>query len=181
MGYVNHQQPAPLALDDHLVSVSHSTPADEALLLLPAIYVAWADGSLGKAEREALRAYAEGHEAISEAAWELAQQWLETCPSEETIEDGIDRLISIAYDRSHPITEAMAQHAVDYAVVIEQTDDGGLDPFRVASRKEREAVGRVREIAATAHQIHGPEDGAVGWNPTTRWREVLEELDDENA
>lgn len=189
MSYANHDDPMPLQLD--YAATPQPRPAaaptpeqahpvtdeERALLMLPAIYVAWANGSIEKGERKALHAFAEGQPMVTPAAWQLAEQWLESPPDDASIRRGIDRLIELAYDRGHPFTLAMVSSAVDYAVVIEQTDEGGLDPFRVATAAEREATGIVREVVARAHRNHGPEDGVVGWAPTTRWQKVLDELD----
>lgn len=170
--------PAPAGVASGPPRAHPATHEERALLMLPAIYVAWANGRIEKGERAALRAYADGQPMITEPAWQLAEQWLEQRPSDGSFRRGIDRLIELAYDRGHPFTLAMVSTAVDYAVVIEQTDDGGLDPFRIATAAEREATGVVREVVARAHQHHGPEDGVVGWAPTTRWQQVLDELDD---
>ncbi len=152
--------------------------SDRALLLLPAIYVAWANGSVEAEEADAIRAFAVGQPAIGEAALRHAETWLAARPDEGWFRRGIERLVAIGHDADHPVPMKAVQVAVDYAVVIEQTGDDGLDPFRIASAAEQAATSRVRQLVAAAHRIYGPEGGVVGWSPTTRWQNLLRELDE---
>jgi len=175
--------PAPLApahpFADILEPLGLTEATATALLVAPAAYVAGADDELTDNEDATLKALAQGHPQVSEAAWRIVRQrWLSEPMSDATMEACVSALLRLAYDDRHSLELTTARHAIDQATAVVHSQEGQLDPFHRPDAEERTAMGRLREAAARAHDAWGPDGGVVGWEPTSRWQQVLDDLDD---
>jgi hypothetical protein len=71
-----------------------------ALLLLPLVYVAWADGSVQNVERELILKFAGTRLHLTTGTMKVIEGWLEKAPTKEYIESGLHGLLGIALDEN---------------------------------------------------------------------------------
>lgn len=108
---------------NHLLELDISPTSFASFSLLPLIQVAWADGKMQTAEREAILGAAEQSGISKEsAAYELLESWLDESPSEE-----------------------LYATWKDYAATLKES----LDPAQATNLKNR-ILGRAREVAEAA-------------------------------
>lgn len=108
---------------NHLIENNISPTSFTSFSLLPLIQVAWADGKMQKAEREAiLNAAEQSGIAKGSAALEVLESWLDEAPSDE-----------------------LYATWKEYAGSLKET----LDPAQVTNLKNR-ILGRAREVAEAA-------------------------------
>lgn len=69
-----------------------------ALMLLPLVYVAWADGSVQNVERELILKFAAERLHLTPETTSVIERWLETPPTKEYLEVGLQGLLGIALD-----------------------------------------------------------------------------------
>jgi hypothetical protein len=67
------------------------------LKLLPLVYVAWADGELGKDREQRLLDLARHHFAIGERGEKLLKQWIAERPSKAYLEEGLHDILLLAH------------------------------------------------------------------------------------
>lgn len=113
---------------NHLVDLNIDPTSFASFALLPLIQVAWADGKMQKAEREAILNAAESSGITKEsAAYEVLESWLDESPGQEL------------YDAWK-----------EYAATLKST----LDAAQLTNLKNR-ILGRAREVAESAGGILG--------------------------
>jgi hypothetical protein len=71
-----------------------------ALMLLPLVYVAWADGGVQNVERELILRFARQRLHLTPETTKVIQGWLEKAPTKEYIQLGLQGLLGIALDES---------------------------------------------------------------------------------
>ena len=148
-----------------------------ALLMLPLIQVAWADGKVDRGERFAIRAFAVNNRLVDEPGLAMVEHWMNERPSDAYIHRGMELLVRLGWERQ-PFSAGLSidriEQAVDYCEVVGRTTKNVLTGN--IPRADREAIEAVEVEVARLHATHGPQDGAVGYPITEDWIELLEDL-----
>jgi hypothetical protein len=71
-----------------------------ALMLLPLVYVAWADGHVQHVERKLILRFAERSLHLTPETMKVIERWLEKAPSLEYVQKGLSGLLGIALDET---------------------------------------------------------------------------------
>jgi len=71
-----------------------------ALMLLPLVYVAWADGHVQNVERDLILRFAKRSLHLTAETMKVIEGWLETAPSTEYVQKGLAGLLGIALDET---------------------------------------------------------------------------------
>jgi hypothetical protein len=87
-------------LERNLAGLGLTRSTYRALMLLPLVYVAWADGSVQNVERELILKFAGQRLHLTPETMKVIERWLEKPPSKEYIESGLQGLLGIALDES---------------------------------------------------------------------------------
>jgi hypothetical protein len=132
-----------------------------ALLLLPLVYVAWADGNVQNVERELILKFAGTRLHLTTETMKVIEGWLEKAPTKEYIESGLQGLLGIALDES--MLEVDVSELPDLVVHAEAlaaaTAETLHDPTSVTPEEEE----ALAEIAALLQVDSG-----------SSWKSVLE-------
>jgi hypothetical protein len=135
------------------------------LMLLPLVYVAWADGKMENVERERIVWLARRHFRIRERGVELLESWLAAPPSRRYIERGLMDLLALA-QRPDVVEVDLSdlQDLLLHAEIIARTTADALDaPWAVGPDEER----------ALAHIAR-----MLGLDSGTSWAVLLRDLDE---
>jgi hypothetical protein len=132
-----------------------------ALLLLPLVYVAWADGSVQNVERDLILEFARTRLHLTPDTTKVIERWLEKAPTKEYVEAGLQGLLGIALDES--MLEVDVSELPDLMVHAEAlaaaTAETLHDPTSVTPEEEQ----ALAEIAALLQVDSG-----------SPWKSVLE-------
>jgi hypothetical protein len=116
-----------------------------AILLLPLVEVAWVDGLIQPAERDAILAYGEGNALLAGGARDMLEGWLQTRPDHVTFARGRAILVELAHS-AHPLEALDAQHigdVVEHCQSIAESAGGLFGRFFTASDAEKEAIQQI--------------------------------------
>lgn len=148
-----------------------------ALLMLPLIHVAWADGKVDRDERFAILAFAVNNHLVEQSGVAKVEQWLDERPSDAYVQRGLDLLVRLGWQKQPFTTELSIdriEQAVDYCEVVARTTKNLLTGD--IKRADRQALEDIEIEVARLHANYGPRDGAVGRPLTEDWIELLEDL-----
>lgn len=135
------------------------------LMLLPLVYVAWADGKMENVERQRIIWLARRHFRVGERGAQLLQNWLEKPPSRKYIERGMLDLLALA-QRPDVVEVDLSdlQDLLLHAEVIARSTADALDePWAVGPDEERALADIARML---------------GLDSGTSWAVLLRELDE---
>lgn len=127
-----------------------------AILLLPLIEVAWADGEIQAEEREAIMGYGEGNALLDGRAGTVVEEWLTVKPTEDFFERGRAVLVALAHDREglgKDIGPGKVDAIVEYCTVVAESAGGILGFFQV-SQAESLAIKNIATHVARLHADH---------------------------
>jgi hypothetical protein len=85
-------------LERNLAGLGLTRSTYRALMLLPLVYVAWADGSVQNVERELILKFARQRLHLTPETTKVIEGWLENAPTKQYIESGLQGLLGIALD-----------------------------------------------------------------------------------
>lgn len=132
-------------------------------MLLPLVYVAWADGKMEQVEMERIRQIARERLHLSEQSARVLDRWLEQRPSRTQVEQGLQGLLNVALDDG--VLEVDVSELPDLVLhaeaIARATGEALDDPMAVSPEEDR----ALKEIGQLLHV-----DGGA------TWKEVLEEL-----
>jgi hypothetical protein len=132
-----------------------------ALMLLPLVYVAWADGTVQNVERELILKFARQRLHLTPDTLKVLEGWFEQAPTKEYVETGLQGLLGIALDES--MLEVDVSELPDLVVHAEAlaaaTAETMHDPTSVTPEEEE----ALAEIAALLQVDSG-----------SPWKSVLE-------
>src|SRR5690349_4420588 len=94
------KQPELSELERTLAGLGLTPSTYRALMLLPLVYVAWADGTVQNVERELILKFAGQRLHLTPETMKVIEGWLEKTPTKEYIETGLQGLLGIALDES---------------------------------------------------------------------------------
>ncbi len=87
-----------LELEETLMSLGLRPSSYRALMLLPLIYVAWADGKMESVEVERIRRFATERLHLTAETATVIDNWLKEAPSQSYVEKGLQGLLGVALD-----------------------------------------------------------------------------------
>ncbi len=151
------------ALEDTLDELGLEPQSYRALMLLPLVYVAWADGKMEKVEAEKIRELAREQLKLSAASVRALDGWLKKRPQRSQVENGLQSLLGFARDHSYldvDVTQ-LPDLLIHAEAIARATGEVFDDPTAIGPEEDR----ALKEIARLL-QVDG---GAT-------WKEVLEEL-----
>lgn len=128
-----------------------------AILLLPLIEVAWADGEIQAPERETILGYGEGNQLLAGRAHDVVQDWLTNRPSDDFFERGRAVLVELAHDKEglgRDIGFGAVDAVVEYCEVVAESSGGLFGMFFQTSQSETLAIRKIAEHIARLHQEH---------------------------
>lgn len=128
-----------------------------AILLLPLIEVAWADGEIQKEEREAILGYGEGNQLLAGEARTAIEEWLTERPSSDFFARGREILVELAHKPDgfgKDINPHKVDDIVEYCNVIADSAGGLFGMFFQSSAGEKEAISDIALHIARLHQEH---------------------------
>ncbi|MCB9676253.1 MAG: hypothetical protein H6737_14115 [Alphaproteobacteria bacterium] len=138
-----------MSLEPHVRAELDELGLDEgsyrAILLLPLVEVAWADGAVQPREREAILAYGEGNALLAGGARDVLEGWLATRPDHVTFARGRSILVELANATEHleGLDKAHIDDVVAHCTNIAESAGGLFDRFFTASDAEREAIRQI--------------------------------------
>jgi len=122
-----------------------------AVLLLPLVQVAWADGVVQASERELILRVALEYGLLSGRAGEVLTSWLDTCPTPERIAHG--RRLLVALSMRHrglgsELGPATLSEIQSLCVDVARAAGGLLDTFFTVDANEHMALSEIsRELS----------------------------------
>lgn len=118
--------------------------------LLPLILVAWADGSVSRAERQTIFTVLEHRNIARDAeAFVAVESLLEEKPSEAFIEESMDALRDLMADRADAKTAEM----IELCAAIADASGGFLGLVKRVSEEERELIAKIADsLGSTAQE-----------------------------
>jgi tellurite resistance protein len=141
--------------DDELIAELRALGIDQdsyrAVLLLPLVQVAWADGEIQPSERELILRVALGYGLVEGKAGVVLGRWLEQPPTGETIARGRRLLVALALRHSGLGSELGPETLSEIQKLCVDTARaaGGLfDTFFTVDDNERQALDEIsRELS----------------------------------
>jgi hypothetical protein len=136
------------------------------LMLLPLIWVAWADGKMEGIERERIRNLATTAYDLSRAGVAVLEGWLARVPDPKYFAEGVHDLYLLARAGDEDeVNISEFPELLSYAEAIARSTETALDQPSAVSPEERSAL---EQIARELHVDHG-----------VSWARLLEELRDQ--
>jgi hypothetical protein len=145
-----------LELEQTLMSLGLRPTSYRALMLLPLIYVAWADGKMETVEVERIRKFAADRLHLTTETAAVLDNWLKEAPAQSYVEQGLRGLLGVALDEDFLEVEVaelpdLLLHAESIA---RATADAFNDPNAVTPEEEV-ALGEIARLLEV--------DGGATW------------------
>lgn len=155
-------------LEQALLDLGLDAESYRALLILPLVQIAWADGDIAAPEQAELLKAAE-HVAVGPEGLRLVRDWVSHRPSDAYFERGQALLRGMAERGESAFDRAALQQVVSLGDKIARSS-GGLFGLFAVSREEAEAMRALKTVLATT-AADAP--GRAPEKRTTRGRGVL--------
>jgi uncharacterized tellurite resistance protein B-like protein len=132
-------------------------------MLLPLIYVAWADGKMESVEVEHIRRFARDRLHMTPDTVAVLDNWLREAPSQTYVEVGLQGLLGVALDEDFfEVEVAELSDLLVHAEQIARATADALDDPTAVTAEEEVALGEIARLLEI--------DGG------TTWKQVLEAL-----
>jgi len=143
-------------LERTLTGLGIEPASHRVLMLLPLVYVAWADGHMEHVEVERIRRFARERLHFTADTAKVLDRWLRTAPTREYVERGLQELLGVALDEEMlevDVSELpdLLLHAESIARATAETLD---DPNAVTPEEEQALLEVARLLAI---------DGGATW------------------
>lgn len=129
-----------------------------ALMLLPLVYVAWADGHVQHVERELILKFAKTRLHFTANTAAVLERWLKEAPSEEYVERGLQGLRGLALDEEMLEVDVDDLHdlVVHAEALAAATAEALNDPTSVTPEEEQALaeIARLLEVDGGATWKH---------------------------
>ncbi|MCB9693171.1 MAG: TerB family tellurite resistance protein [Alphaproteobacteria bacterium] len=125
-----------------------------AILLLPLVEVAWADGEVQPQERAEILSYAEGNRLLEGGAAAVVEEWLTERPTDDYFERGRAALVLLAHHKEGfgaDIDPAHVDEVVEYCTVVADAAGGLFGRFFQTSEAEKVAMRKIAQHIARLH------------------------------
>ena len=93
-------RPDRLELEQTLMALGLRPSSYRALMLLPLVYVAWADGKMESVEVDKIRKFAAERLHLTADTTAVLDKWLKEAPSQAYVETGLRGLLGVALDEN---------------------------------------------------------------------------------
>ena len=134
-----------------------------ALLLLPLVYVAWADGKMDRVEVEKIRQIARDRLHLGSESEQVLERWLAERPSRLQVQDGLQGLVDLAFDDEVlDIDVSELPDLVMHSEAIARATGEALNEPLAVSPEENRALKEIAEIL----EVDGGDT----------WEDVLDDL-----
>jgi hypothetical protein len=145
-----------LELEQTLTELGISPKSYRALMLLPLIYVAWADGKMESVEVERIRKFAAERLHLTRETAAVLDKWLATPPSQSYVERGLRGLLGIALDEYFLAVDVEElPDLVLHAEWIARATADALDDPNAVTDEEEIALGEIARLLEV--------DGGSAW------------------
>ncbi|HEY4158978.1 MAG TPA: hypothetical protein VGM29_12805 [Polyangiaceae bacterium] len=152
-----------MELERTLMSLGIRPSSYRALMLLPLIYVAWADGKMESVEVEHIRRFARDRLHMTPDTVAVLDNWLREAPSQTYVEVGLQGLLGVALDEDFfEVEVAELSDLLVHAEQIARATADALDDPTAVTAEEEVALGEIARLLEI--------DGG------TTWKQVLEAL-----
>jgi hypothetical protein len=152
-----------LELEQTLMELGIRPTSYRALMLLPLIYVAWADGKMESVEVDRIRKFAAERLHLTPETAAVLDKWLKEPPSQNYVESGLRGLLGVALDEDflEVDVEELPDLVLHAESIARATADAFDDPNAVTPEEEV-ALGEIARLLEV--------DGG------SAWKRVLEAL-----
>ena len=134
-----------------------------ALMLLPLVYVAWADGKMDGVEVEKIRRIARERLNLGRESEQALERWLRERPTRLDVQEGLEGLVDLAFDDEvFDIDVSELPDLVMHSEAIARATGEALDDPMAVSPEENRALKEIAELL----QVDGGDT----------WEDVLDEL-----
>jgi hypothetical protein len=155
--------PERMELERTLMSLGIRPSSYRALMLLPLIYVAWADGKMESVEVDHIRRFARERLHMTADTIAVLDNWLREAPSQAYVEAGLQGLLGVALDEDFLEVEVSElSDLLLHAERIARATADALDDPTAVTPEEEDALGEIARLLEI--------DGG------TTWKQVLESL-----
>lgn len=125
-----------------------------AILLLPLVEVAWADGEIQPEERREILSFAEGNQLLHGAARAVVDDWLTDRPTADYFARGRAVLVKLAHKPDgfgRDIHPGHVDDVVDYCSVVADSAGGLFGMFFQTTDAEKVAIRQIANHIAKLH------------------------------
>jgi hypothetical protein len=143
-------------LEQTLATLGLKRSTYRALMLLPLVYVAWADGKLEHVEVERILEFAQARLHLTPDTMAVLERWLHEAPSASYVERGLQGLLGIALreDMLDVDVDELPDLVVHAEAIARATADAFDDPTAVTLEEEI-ALGEIARLLEV--------DGGATW------------------
>lgn len=134
-------------LEETLATLGLERSTYRALMLLPLVYVAWADGKLEHVEVERILQFAQARLHLTPATMAVLERWLQEAPSASYVERGLQGLLGIALreDMLDVDVDELPDLLLHAEAIARATSDAFEDPSAVTPEEEV-ALGEIARL-----------------------------------
>ena len=152
-----------LELEQTLSKLGLKRSTYRALMLLPLVYVAWADGKVEHCELERILDFAQARLHLTPDTTAVLERWLHEAPSAAYVEQGLQGLLGVALrdDMLDVDVDELPDLVVHAEYIARATADALDDPLAV-TQEEEVALGEIARLLEV--------------DSGTTWKRVLESL-----
>jgi len=152
-------------LRESLASLGFTPDNYRVLMLLPLVYVAWADGKMEEVEIERIDEIAKERFYVGLSGLAILDSWLTHQPSNEYFSEGLQDLFLLAQtEEGEPLVDAEELHELlTHAESIARATAHAFDAPTAVTKEEEHALAEIAEI--------------LGVDNGVSWRRLLDELD----
>jgi tellurite resistance protein len=134
-------------LEQTLSALGLGRQSYRALMLLPLVYVAWADGKMERVEVERIREFARERLHLSQETANALDQWLRESPSRRYVEDGLRGLLGVALDEgSFEVELDELPDLILHAEAIARATADAFDDPSAVTPEEEEALAEIARL-----------------------------------
>jgi hypothetical protein len=125
-------------LEETLATLGLKRSTYRALMLLPLVYVAWADGKLEHVEVELILQFARARLHLTPDTMAVLERWLHDAPSASYVERGLQGLLRVALreDMLDVDVEELPDLLIHAEAIARATSDAFEDPSAVTPEEE---------------------------------------------
>ncbi|HEX3773944.1 MAG TPA: hypothetical protein VHV51_05730 [Polyangiaceae bacterium] len=143
-------------LEQTLMAIGLRPTSYRALMLLPLIYVAWADGKMEHVEVERIRRFAAENLHLTPDTSAVLDNWLKEAPSQQYVEQGLRGLLGVAVDEDFlEVDVAELPDLLLHAEGIARATADALNDPNAVTPEEEVALGEIARLLEV--------DGGATW------------------
>lgn len=138
---------APADVSQSLAEMGLRPSTYRALLLLPLVYVAWADGKMDHVEVRLIENFARERLHMTADTVAILDGWLRQRPSDEFVRNGLENLLGIALDEELiEVDVSELSDLLTHAEAIARATADSLDDPTAVTREEEAALAEIARL-----------------------------------